>query len=339
MRKKSRGGGRFFFTLLLVAGIAGGAYWFFFLKPEKPEPTDPASPSAPAAAAPTTPAAPASPVAPTTPATPAPAPAAPSAAVAPSAPAPRPAASLPVSPAIATKLQQAIQLNNDGQYLEARTLLLSMIEGALPKEVDYKAKELIGEINIKLAISTRQMPEKNIYTVQSGDSFWKISRTVKNTTEYLQRANGMSPNALRPGQQLYYITGEFSIDVDLSSFMLTLYHNGIFFKQYKVGVGREDRTPPGQYTVGPKIMHPDWDRRSKGEGVIPYGAPRHQLGECWMTLIPAGPGLPSDLGIHGTLKPETVGTNASAGCVRMRNYEVMELYAFILPGVQVKILD
>ena len=311
--KKSRRGGRFFFMVLLLAGIAGGTYWYFYLKPEKAQTTETTDVTQPA---------------------PAPAPAAPA------APAPvNPVAAQPVNPAIAGKLQQALKLNNDGEFLQARTLLLELIKENIPANVDQQAKEMIGDINIKLALSTRQSPEKKVYTVQSGDSFWKISRTLNTTTEYLQRANGLSPNALRPGQQIYYMTGEFSIDVDLSAFTLTLLHNGTFFKQYKVGVGREERTPPGQYTIGPKIMHPDWDRRSKGLGIIPYGDPENQLGECWMTLIPAAPGLPSDLGIHGTLKPETVGTNASAGCVRMRNYEVMELYAFILPGVQVNIRD
>ncbi|MFC1467604.1 L,D-transpeptidase family protein [Verrucomicrobiota bacterium] len=317
---KTRRGGRFFFMVLLLAGIAGGAYWYFFLKPA----AEPAAETAkPLPVAP----APAAPAPSTTPVATAPQPVV----------APQPVA--PVNPGIAGRLQQAIKLNGDGEFLQARTLLLELIKETLPKNVEQQAKEMIGDINIKLALSTRQSPEKKVYTVQSGDSFWKISRTLNTTTEYLQRANGLSPNALRPGQQLFYITGEFSIDVDLSEFTLTLLHNGTFFKQYKVGVGREERTPPGQYTIGPKIMHPDWDRRSKGLGIIPYGDPRNQLGECWMTLIPAGPGLPRDLGIHGTLKPETVGTNASAGCVRMRNYEVMELYAFILPGVQVNIRD
>lgn len=323
--KKSRSGGRFFFMLLLLAGIAGGAYWFFFMKPAHTADTAAASntPAAPAPLQPVAPAAPAAPVA--------------------TAPkpmtAPQPAAVLPIDPATASKLQQAIKLNSDGEYLEARTLLLEMIQGNLPANVDQQAKELIGDINIKLALSTRRMPEKKEYTVQSGDSFWKISRTLNNTIEYLQRANGLAPDALRPGDRLVYMTGEFSIDVDLSEFTLTLLHDGVFFKQYKVGVGREERTPPGQYTIGPKIMNPDWDRRKQGLGIIPYGDPRNQLGVCWMTLEPAGPGLPRDLGIHGTSNPETVGTNASAGCVRMRNNEVMELYAFILPGVQVNIRD
>lgn len=311
--KKPRRSGRLFFTLILLAGIGGGIYWYFFLKPNNPEPATPPAPVTPTAPQPV--AAPQPPVA------------------------PQPVATSPVDAATAGKLQQAIQLKTNGDLLQARTLLFQLISENTSTQATQQARELIGDINIQLALSTRRMPEKKEYIVQSGDSFWKISRTLNNTVEYLQRANGVSPNALRPGDRLYYLTGEFTIDVDLSEFTLTLLHNGTFFKQYKVGVGREERTPPGHYTVGPKIMNPDWDRRRQGLGIIPYGDPRNQLGVCWMTLEPADPGLPRDLGVHGTNNPETVGTNASAGCVRMRNHEVMELYAFILPGVQVNIRD
>ena len=165
----------------------------------------------------------------------------------------------------------------------------------------------------------------------------KISKTVKNTTEFLQRANNIAPNALRLVQQIFYISGDFTIEVDLSDFTLTLLRNGEFYKQYKVGIGREGRTA-GTYTIG-KNYESRLDRRSKGEGIIPYGDPHNQLGVCWMTLVPSDPSLPTDLGIHGTNNPNTVGTNESAGCVRMRNYEVMELYAFILPGITVTIRD
>jgi lipoprotein-anchoring transpeptidase ErfK/SrfK len=322
---KSRRGGRLFFTILLLTGIAGGAYWFFFMNPGKTASQETETP---------TPAAANQAIAPQ-PFIPQPV----AAQLAPVAAQPAPVSAQPINPVSAGKLQQAISLQADNQLLPARDLLHALLKENPSSPIAEKAKDLIGEINIALALSTRRSPEKKEYIVKSGDSFWKISRSLNNTIEYLERANGISSNALRPGDRLYYMTGEFSITVDLSDFTLTLLQDGVFFKRYKVGVGREERTPPGIYTVGPKIMNPDWDRRKQGLGIIPYGDPRNQLGICWMTLIPDEPGLPSDLGIHGTDKPDTVGTNASAGCVRMRNNEVMELYAFILPGAKITIQD
>ena len=44
-------------------------------------------------------------------------------------------------------------------------------------------------------------------------------------------------------------------------------------------------------------------------------------------------------GIHGTTLPETIGTNATEGCVRMYNQDVEELYVIVPAGVTVTIVD
>ena len=44
-------------------------------------------------------------------------------------------------------------------------------------------------------------------------------------------------------------------------------------------------------------------------------------------------------GIHGTVEPESIGKQVTAGCVRMRNEEVEQLYMLIPTGTQVKIVD
>ncbi len=332
--RSKRNKGRNFFVLVIILAVLGGAYWLLFLSGEKrvetvEQPADPKPSLPPAPALPPQTQNTQTPVAQPEVATP----------IAPANPVVQPQNPV-VQPAVTSSvINQAKALQKDGEFLKARDLLVNFLKSSPSKDLAYQAKEIIGECNMKLAVSTRKAPEKGLYTVQPGDSFWKISKNVKNTTEFLQRANNIAPNALRPGQQISYISGDFTIDVDLSDFTLTLLRNGEFYRQYKVGLGREDRTPPGVYKIGPKIMNPDWDRRSKGEGIIPYGDPRNQLGVCWMTLVPVDAGLPTDLGIHGTSNPNTVGTNESAGCVRMRNYEVMELYAFILPGITVTIRD
>ena len=42
--------------------------------------------------------------------------------------------------------------------------------------------------------------------------------------------------------------------------------------------------------------------------------------------------------IHGTNAPWTVGTNASSGCIRMRNQDVMELYEMVRVGAKVVVM-
>ena len=110
------------------------------------------------------------------------------------------------------------------------------------------------------------------------------------------------------------------IVVDTNQLKLTLYVNGEPYKTYPVAVGR-----PNQFTLSPvgewKIIHKS---RNWGGG----------FGTRWMGLnVPWG-----IYGIHGTNKPWSIGTRASAGCIRMFNHDVEELYEWVPTGTPVKII-
>jgi lipoprotein-anchoring transpeptidase ErfK/SrfK len=42
--------------------------------------------------------------------------------------------------------------------------------------------------------------------------------------------------------------------------------------------------------------------------------------------------------IHGTNAPWTIGTQASSGCIRMRNQDVIELYDMVKVGAKVVVM-
>lgn len=114
--------------------------------------------------------------------------------------------------------------------------------------------------------------------------------------------------------------GEMMIVVDTNHLKLTLYVNGEPYKTYPVAVGR-----PNQFTLSPvgewKIIN---KARNWGGG----------FGTRWMGLnVPWG-----IYGIHGTNKPWSIGTRASAGCIRMFNHDVEELYEWVPTGTPVKII-
>ncbi|WP_084281208.1 L,D-transpeptidase family protein [Alkaliphilus transvaalensis] len=54
------------------------------------------------------------------------------------------------------------------------------------------------------------------------------------------------------------------------------------------------------------------------------------------TKINAGWGT---YGIHGTNKPNSIGFDASAGCIRMRNEDVEDLYKYVKHGTPVAIIN
>ena len=43
----------------------------------------------------------------------------------------------------------------------------------------------------------------------------------------------------------------------------------------------------------------------------------------------------NDIGLHGTIFPETIGTRSSEGCVRMRNEDIRKLYRYCSIGMTV----
>ena len=110
---------------------------------------------------------------------------------------------------------------------------------------------------------------------------------------------------------------------------MSLYLNEKLYRVYKVGVGRQDRTPVGVFEILNKSREPSWS--PPGREPLPYGHPDNIIGTRWMGLKPVEGTDPyiSGYGIHGTVDPDSIGTPSSAGCVRLRNEQVEELFDFI----------
>lgn len=114
--------------------------------------------------------------------------------------------------------------------------------------------------------------------------------------------------------------GEIHLEVDTRTLRLTVFVDGKPYKTYPVAVGR-----PTRFTLSPVG---EWRIVSKG---VNWGG---GFGTRWLGLnVPWG-----TYGIHGTNKPGSIGTRASAGCIRMRNRDVEELYEWVSIGTRVRIL-
>ena len=128
------------------------------------------------------------------------------------------------------------------------------------------------------------------------------------------------------------------IDVDLSTFTLTLYDDDKKVKTYRIACGMPAYpTPTGKYRItflerNPTWIPPKgslWAREAK---VTPPG-PGNPLGTRWI-------GLDSNaVGIHGTNAEWTVGSRASHGCLRMRIADVEDLFERVNAGARVVIHD
>ncbi len=103
--------------------------------------------------------------------------------------------------------------------------------------------------------------------------------------------------------------GERRIVVDVSRLTLTLYVGEERIKEYPIAVGKwHTPTPVGEFV----IIEKDY-------------APGGAFGSRWMGLnVPWG-----GYGIHGTNRPWSIGNAASAGCIRMFNEDVEELFEVV----------
>ncbi len=166
------------------------------------------------------------------------------------------------------------------------------------------------------------------YEIQSGDQLRKIANKYQLSWQYLSRLNQVDARKIRPGKLLKVFQGPFEAKVDLSDYELTIMLNGMYVKRYQVGIGKTNSTPIGEFTVREKLENPTY--YGPNGMVLEPDDPQNPLGERWIDIG-------NSFGIHGTIEPDSIGKSESAGCIRMRNEEVAEVYDLLIVGSQVRI--
>lgn len=228
----------------------------------------------------------------------------------------------------------------DGDLILARDLYQHAVADALWGGTIWDdAVNALGRLNVTLIFSPQETPESRYYVVEPGDTLITIGMKLNTTQGLLMTANNIDdPGRLRLGQRLKYTPKDFKIVIERSTCTLYLLDNRGLFKRYAVGLGMAGHeTTLGRYTIGNKQKDPTWFK--PGSEPIPPGHPDNELGTRWMPMIPAEEGLPHDLGIHGTIAPETIGTFASRGCARMHRDDVEELYDLVVRGTPVEVVE
>lgn len=119
---------------------------------------------------------------------------------------------------------------------------------------------------------------------------------------------------------------------------LTHYRDDGTVKEYKVGVGREGFRWWGVKYVDRMAEWPDWhppDDMRKRDPKLPKmvpGGPHNPLGARALYL------KGTLYRIHGSNDPDSVGEAASAGCFRLSNEDVIDLYNHVSIGTKVVVL-
>jgi lipoprotein-anchoring transpeptidase ErfK/SrfK len=162
------------------------------------------------------------------------------------------------------------------------------------------------------------------------------------------------PVSYGPTQKLVtYVTRERpgTIVVDPANHFLYAVQKGGQAVQYEVGVGKEGYGWSGLATVHDKQEWPDWyptrdilDRKPEiRQYMVPlqsgygmHGGPENPLGARALYLWQGR--VDTLYRIHGTNEPATIGQDVSAGCIRMRNEDVIDLYERTPVGTKVVVL-
>jgi lipoprotein-anchoring transpeptidase ErfK/SrfK len=166
-----------------------------------------------------------------------------------------------------------------------------------------------------------------------GKLSWEYNAKVERAVRAYQRQENLPVDGIaRPA--LISATGD-KIVVILSKFVLNLYLDGKFAKQYPIAVGMSAYpTPTGSFVVTEKIENPTWTPPNSpwaaGLEPVPPGA-TNPLGTRWI-----GTSAPL-VGIHGTPQDWSIGSAASHGCVRMHIPDVEELFTDVAVGMPVEI--
>lgn len=179
----------------------------------------------------------------------------------------------------------------------------------------------VGQIICLGSISRPNLPceSGNYYIVRAGDSLYSIARAFEITLADLIRANPTITDEILIGQVLCIPQNPIELEfrVSIPARELSVYRSGVLIKQYPIAVGkRETPTPVGVFTVINKQLDPGG----------PYGT-------RWLGLSKKG------YGIHGTNAPDSIGTMASNGCIRMFNSDIEELFDATNTGTTVRIFQ
>lgn len=155
--------------------------------------------------------------------------------------------------------------------------------------------------------------------------------TAANAAGTIAPEDKFKPRIVKIGNKLP--AGEIHLNPNHFALYWTLPDNRAI--RYSVGVGRKGLYESGIFYIGAKKEWPSWTptpdmiKRDPGRYAryadgMP-GGPNNPLGARALYLFVPGKG-DTFLRIHGTNKPNTIGTRVSNGCARLTNNYIVDLY-------------
>lgn len=130
------------------------------------------------------------------------------------------------------------------------------------------------------------------------------------------------------------ISEEIRLLVKLNAKRVYVYKGDRSIKSYPIAVGKPGyETPQGSFNIFSREIDPTFKNFKTG-AIIPPGK-NNPLGNRWIGVWTDGK---TQIGFHGTNRPELIGRAVSHGCIRMHNKDVMALFEKVQIGTLVQIV-
>ncbi len=216
----------------------------------------------------------------------------------------------------------------------------------LPSCGKSKSRQDIAQEPDTLAVevdSVAEVPEDTLVKIDNYDDAVNFMENSDESAEYM---SGIMPVIAKevPEYAEKLLNSEYDsfIVVDKASMRVILYDRfGRTLKSYDMACAKnygtkhkkaDSRTPEGFFSVEGIYNSTDWlftdddGRTSKKKG---------QFGPRFIRLRIPGT---TQIGIHGTCAPWSVGHRVSHGCIRITNEQILELVELVTPGMPVIVL-
>lgn len=211
----------------------------------------------------------------------------------------------------------------------------------LPENVKAQVKANLTRLNESIIFGSAPTKLARYHKVEHGELLGSIGNRYRVDYESIARVNGINPNRIRAGMDLKVVVGDVDIVVRKNTAIpekgptVTWYLDGRWIKEYQACVGDGNKTPAGTYSLTSKERDPSWTNPLNGQ-LLSNDHPDNILGSRWMAMK----GMNTQgLGIHGTTVDDSVPGYTSAGCVRLLNRDVEELFSYARIGNSVTVLE
>lgn len=181
--------------------------------------------------------------------------------------------------------------------------------------------------------------------VVAGDNLYELGLRYGYAIEHFAFANGLPVQLSVPRTQEIIVPSRRILPanppadglvVNLPERGVYLFRNGEFDRFYPIAIGQPGRfaTPTGQFQLVSRVKDPTWmppEWAGLGVDTVVPAGPNNPLGDRWMGLSMPG------LGLHSTTQPNSIGSAASHGCMRMYPSMSHDLFDKVKVGMPVRI--